>query len=708
MDKEYNFEKEIDGVNYSYNIGKYASQAGGAVLAKAGETVVLSVATMAKEIKEETDFFPLTVDYMEKMYAAGKIPGGFFKRGGRSSDYEVLRSRLIDRSIRPLFPKHMRNEVQVICYVLSSDGENQPDILAINATSLALCISEIPFNGPVASVRIGRVADKFITNSPFTIEDETLLDLVVAKTRKAIVMVEGGAKEISLDLISEAFSYADLRNDEFLSFQEEVLSQIPVKEKIVIPEPVLMDDIMKATEEYLINRIDNALFNPIKQQRENAVENLKEEMHLELDPLFPERSSELNLAFDKFVSDYVRKKIILENKRPDGREADEIRPISIDVGILPRVHGSGLFKRGQTQVLTLVTLGAKGEGQLVEGLLEEELKHYMHYYNFPPFSVGEVKPMRGPGRREIGHGALAERALLSVVPTEEEFPYTIHVVSEVLESNGSSSMASVCGSTLALMDAGIPIKAPVAGIAMGLITNEDSYKILTDIQGVEDSTGDMDFKVAGTSKGITALQMDVKTEKINLEIIKEGLIKANKAYLFVLDKIQEVISAPRKNLSKYAPRMQIIRINPEKIGDLIGPQGKVIRKIIEDTKAKIDIESDGRVFISAPNEESINEALEDIKDITEDIEIGHIYKGRVVSIRDYGAFIELKKGKEGLLHISQISYKRIPTVESVLKVGQEVTVKVIGIDDIGRVSLTMKGFSPTENNPTENNNDTQE
>ncbi len=704
MDKEYNIEREIEGVKYSFNIGKLANQASGAVLARAGETVVLSVVTMSKEINEETDFFPLTVDYMERMYAAGKIPGGFFKRGGKSSDYVILKSRLIDRSIRPLFPKHMKNEVQVICYVLSADNENQPDILAINATSLALCISEIPFNGPVSAVRIGRVDDKFITNSSFTVEDETLLDLVVARTRKSIVMVEAGANEIPLDLMVEAFSYADSKNDEFLNFHEEILSQLPLKEKIVIQEPILMDDIKKATEDYLIDKIENALFNPVKQQRENAVENLKQDLHLELDPLFPERIGEIDLAFDKFVYDYVRRKIVLENKRPDGRAVDEIRPISIEVGLLPRVHGSGLFKRGQTQVLTLVTLGAKGEGQLVEGLLEEEFKHYMHYYNFPPFSVGEVRPLRGPGRREVGHGALAERALLPVVPTEDEFPYTIHVVSEVLESNGSSSMASVCGSTLALMDAGIPIKAPVAGIAMGLITNEDTYKILTDIQGVEDATGEMDFKVAGTTEGITALQMDVKTEKVNLQIIREGLEKASKAYLFILDKIKEVIPAPRQNLSKYAPRMEIMKINPEKIGELIGPQGKVIKKIIEDTGAKIDIEPDGKVFISAPNEASINAALDAIKDITEDIEIGHIYKGKIINIRDYGAFIELKKGKEGLLHISQISYKRIPSVESILKVGQEVTVKVIGIDDLGRISLTMKGLSETENNENNENN----
>lgn len=701
MNNEYNFSKEIDGIVYSYSIGKLATQASGSVLVRAGDTVVLSTVGVSKEAKEDTDFFPLTVDYLEKMYAAGKIPGGFFKRGGRLSDYEILKSRLIDRSIRPLFPKHMRNEVQVICYVLSSDGENQPDILAINATSLALCISEIPFNGPVSAVRVGSIDGKFITNSSFVIENLTMLDLVVAKTRKSIVMVEVGSKEIREDTMVEAFAFSNLANDQFLSFQEEILSGVPLKEKIVIPEPIFSEDAKKAVEDYLNDKIENTLFNPVKQQRENDVDNLKKEMHLAIDPIFTDRSSELDLAFEKYVSNYVRKKILLDNKRPDGREADEIRPISIEIGFLPRVHGSGLFKRGQTQVLTLATLGSKGEGQLVEGLLEEELKHYMHYYNFPPFSVGEVRPFRGPGRREIGHGALAERALLPVVPSEEEFPYTIHVVSEVLESNGSSSMASVCGSTLALMDSGVPIKAPVAGIAMGLITDENSYKILTDIQGVEDATGDMDFKVAGTKDGITALQMDVKTEKINLEIIKEGLEKARKARLYILSKIEEVISKPRENLSLYAPRMQMIKIKQDKIGELIGPQGKVIRKIIEETGAKIDIEPDGKVFVSAPNEKSINEALDAIKDITEDVEVGRVYKGRVASIRDYGAFVELKKGKDGLLHISQISNKRIDKVEDILKVGQEVLVKVIGIDDLGRVSLTMKSITDTNNNKDE-------
>jgi polyribonucleotide nucleotidyltransferase len=692
MDKEYCFEKTIEGVKYSFCSGKFANQASAAVSAQAGDTIVLSVVTMSKEVKEDIDFFPLTVDYMERMYAAGKIPGGFFKRGGRSSDYEILKSRLIDRSIRPLFPKYMRNDVQIICYVLSSDGINQPDVLAINATSLALCISEIPFHGPVSAVRIGMVNNEFICNIPFSKDDNSVLDLVIAETKKSIVMVESGAMQLTEEVMLDAFTYAAKINNEFTDFQDEIISSIPVKEKVVISEPVIDEEIKTSVDTYLKNKIDNVLFNPVKQQRENAVDNLKKDLLLELEEKFPEQNDKIEIAFEKYVSAYVRQKIVLEDKRPDGRSTDEIRPITIEIGLLPRVHGSGMFKRGQTQVLTLVTLGAKGEGQLVEGLLDEEFKHYMHYYNFPPFSVGEVRPLRGPGRREVGHGALAERALLQMVPNEDDFPYTIHVVSEILESNGSSSMASVCGSTLALMDAGVPIKAPVAGIAMGLITDGDKYKILTDIQGVEDSTGDMDFKVAGTVNGITALQMDVKLEKIGLDIIKEGLEKAKKARLFILGKITDIISKPRENLSMYAPRIQIIKINPEKIGELIGPQGKVIKKIIEITGAKIEIEPDGKVFISAPNQTSIEAALAEIKEITDDVEIGKVYKGKVLVIRDYGAFVELKKGKDGLLHISQISDKRISNVEEVLSLGQEVLVKVIKIDELGRVSLTMKGI----------------
>lgn len=690
---EFNYEKDINGVVYRFNIGKLANQAGGAVLVSAGETMVLVSATMSQE-KKEVDFFPLTVDYMEKMYAAGKIPGGFFKRGGRPTDFEILKSRLIDRPIRPLFPKYMRNDVQVIAYVLSADTENQPDILAIQGASLALCISDIPFDGPVSAVRIGKVGKEFIVNTPFSQDENSDLDLIVAETKKSVVMVESKANGITEEDMLEAFQIAKEKNKLFIEFQQEVLDQYPKKkEKLSISEPSIDEEVSIAVSTFLSTRIEEALFNFNKQQRENAVSNLQKEMEATLSEKFEGKESDLNLAFEEFVDLYVRKKIVLENKRPDGRKADEIRPISMEVGLLPRVHGSGLFKRGQTQVMSLVTLGSKGEGQLIEGLSEEETKHYMHYYNFPPFSVGEVRPMRGAGRREIGHGALAERALLPVIPSEDDFPYTIHVVSEVLESNGSSSMASVCGSTISLMDAGVPIKSPVAGIAMGLFSTDGSHKILTDIQGVEDATGDMDFKVAGTKSGITALQMDVKTQIITIEIIKEGLTQAKGARMFLLEKIENVIPSYRINLSQYAPRLTVIQIKPEKIGELIGPQGKNIKKIIEETGVKIDIEPDGKVYITSPDEEHMRLACLAVNAITEEAELEKIYKGKVVGIREFGAFIEIIKGKDGLVHISEISQQRVNKVEDVLKIGQEVMVKVIRIDNDGKVSLTMKGLN---------------
>lgn len=690
---EFNYEKEIDGVQYRFNIGKMANQAGGSVLASAGETMVLVAVTMSAE-KKDVDFFPLTVDYMEKMYAAGKIPGGFFKRGGRPTDFEILKSRLMDRPLRPLFPKHLRNDVQIIAYVLSSDSENQPDVLAIQAASLALCISNIPFDGPVSAVRIGKTEDGFILNTPISKEEKSDLDLIVAETVKSVVMVESKANEISEEDMVEAFRVAREKNKLFIDFQLAVLDSYPnKKEKVIVPEPIIPEDANEAVSEYLEHRIEEALFSTNKQQRENAVSNLQKDLNEALAEKFEERQADLDLAFEKYVDLYVRKKIVSENKRPDGRKADEIRPITMEVGLLPRVHGSGLFKRGQTQVLSLVTLGSKGEGQLIEGLSEEETKHYMHYYNFPPFSVGEVRPMRGAGRREIGHGALAERALLPVIPTEDDFPYTIHVVSEVLESNGSSSMASVCGSTISLMDAGIPIKAPVAGIAMGLFSNESAYKILTDIQGVEDATGDMDFKVAGTKKGITALQMDVKTQIISIDIIQEGLEQAKGARFFILEKIENCIPSVRGNLSQYAPRLTVIQIKPEKIGELIGPQGKNIKKIIEETGVKIDIEPDGKVYITSPDEEHMRLACLAVGAVTEEAELGKTYKGRVVSIREFGAFVEIIKGKDGLVHISEISSQRVNKVEDVLKIGQEVLVKVIRIDGDGKVSLTMKGLN---------------
>jgi polyribonucleotide nucleotidyltransferase len=687
---ELNFEKTIRGVNYSVNVGKMANQASAAVLIKAGETVVLCCATISKEPRAEIDFFPLTVDYMEKMYAAGKIPGGFFKRGGRPTDYEILKSRLVDRPLRPMFPHYLRNEVQIMCYVLSSDGVHQGDVLAIQGASIALSISEIPFRGPVSAVRVGMRDGQFVINETPIADQEDLLDMVIAENDHSLLMVECGAKELTEDQITQAFHVAHQANQEFLAFQEEFIRAANPKAKLEIQEPVISEEAVKAVESYLSSRIDDALFNPNKLQRENAVSQLKKDMMTALEADFETLKADLDLAFENYIEAYVRKKIVVENIRPDGRKTDEVRPINIEIGLLPRVHGSGLFRRGQTQVLSLVTLGAKGEGQLIEGLYEEEVKHYMHYYNFPSFSVGETRPNRGPGRREVGHGALAERALMPVIPSEEDFPYTIHVVSEVLESNGSSSMASVCGSTLALMDAGVPVSSGVAGIAMGLITEGSQYRILTDIQGVEDATGDMDFKVAGTRKGITALQMDIKNDMITLDIVAEGLIQAKTARLHILDKMEKEIETPRENLSQYAPRLQVIQIRTDKIGELIGPQGKVIKKIIEETGVKIDIEPDGKVYITAPDEQRMLLAVDAVHAVIDDIEIGKLYKGKVVNIREFGAFVEIQRGKDGLLHISQISQQRINKVEDVLHLGQELMVKVIGIDDQGRVSLSMK------------------
>ncbi len=687
---ELNFQKTLHGVNYAVNVGKMANQASASVLIRAGDTLVLSCVTMAKEPREEISFFPLTVDYMEKMYAAGKIPGGFFKRGGRPTDYEILKSRLVDRPLRPLFPDYLRNEVQIMCYVLSSDGIHSGDILAIQGASIALSISEIPFNGPVSAVRVGLKNDQWVINELPSSENDDTLDMVVAQNHQSILMVECGAKELAEEKIAQAFQEAHRANKDFLQFQEEFIKAAHPKEKIVIHAPETPADAKEAVDKYLSSKIEDTLFNPNKLQRENAVSQLKKDLLMELESTFEERKSDLELAFDDYIEAYVRRKIVKENMRPDGRKVDEVRPLTMEVGLLPRVHGSGLFRRGQTQVLSLVTLGSKGEGQLIEGLYDEEIKHYMHYYNFPAFSVGETRPNRGPGRREVGHGALAERALIPVIPPEEDFAYTIHVVSEVLESNGSSSMASVCGSTLALMDAGVPVSSGVAGIAMGLISEGDEYRILTDIQGVEDATGDMDFKVAGTRKGITALQMDVKKDMISLEIIEEGLEQAKKARLHILDQMEQAIQKPRENLSRYAPRLKVLQIKTDKIGDLIGPQGKVIKKIIEETEAKIDIEPDGKVYVTSPDEQRMILALDAIHAVIDDIEVGKLYKGKVVNIREFGAFVEIQRGKDGLLHISQISHQRINKVEDVLQMGQEVMVKVIGIDEQGRISLSMK------------------
>jgi len=687
---------KIAGQEITVTTGKVAQQAGGSVMVQLGGTVVLATAVVAEKERPDIDFFPLVVDYFDKMYAAGKIPGGFFKRGGRPSDQEILRSRLIDRPLRPLFPKHFRRDVQIVVSTLSSDGENIPDFLGIIGASCALTISDAPFEGPLAAVRIGLIDGELVVNPTVTMLQKSTLDLVVAGTNDAIMMVEGGATQVDEETVAKAMELAQASFADIIALQMELQKEIG-KPKIVVPPPEIDPEVLQLVHEELFKKGDEKLFNPDKAQRESASGEFENEIKALVQEKLPEKTSNFGLIFEKELKSFVRDRIVIQGKRPDGRKTNEIRRISMEVGTLPMTHGSAIFLRGQTQVLSVTTLGAKDEGQLVEGLYEEEIKHYMHYYNFPPFSVGEVRPLRGPSRRDIGHGNLAERSLVPLVPTEEEFPYTIQVFSEVLESNGSSSMASVCCSSLSLMDAGVPLKAPVAGIAMGLITSNDKIAILTDIQGVEDALGDMDFKVAGTTEGITGLQMDIKIKGIDMNIIRRALAQAREARMFILGLMKQCLPEPRPELSPNAPRVYTMAIDTEKIREVIGPGGKVIKKIIEDTGCKIDIEQDGRVFITAPNEEAGMKAKGIISEITEDVTVGKIYLGRVTGIRDFGAFVDIGKGgKEGLLHISEIANYRVAKVEDELKIGQEVMVKVKKIDETGRISLTRKGLLETD------------
>ncbi len=680
-------------------VGKVAQQASGSCLVQMGGTIVLATAVIAKSEKDNIDFFPLTVDYTEKLYSAGKIPGGFFKRGGRPSEQEILRSRMIDRPLRPLFPKHMRREVQIIVNTLSSDMEHASDILGIIGASCALTVSEIPFDGPIAAVRIGYRDGGYIVN-PSTSELENLdLEIIIAGTENSIMMVESGANEVSEEIILGAMELAKKSMADVIQVQKELAAKIN-KEKIAVPPIDIDPELKQFVHDEVFSKGDDLLFNPNKGQRENATDDFAAELKKVVAEKWPELIGQFGECFDKVIKEFIRDRIVVKGLRPDGRKTTEIRPINMEVGTLPQTHGSGLFSRGQTMVLSVAVLGAKDEGQLVEGLYEEEVKHYMHYYNFPPFSVGECRPQRGPSRRDIGHGFLAERSLQKLVPGEEDFPYSIQVFSEVLESNGSSSMASVCGSSLALMDAGVPIKAPAAGIAMGLITKDDQFQILTDIQGVEDAMGDMDFKVAGTEKGITGLQMDIKIKGLSMEIVKKALAQAKVARLDILGQMKKVIPEPRPELSPNAPRVITVVIDTEKIREIIGPGGKVIKKIVEDTGCKIDIEQDGRVFITAPTVEHGNKARDAILEITEDAQVGKIYLGRVTSMRDFGAFVDIGKGgKEGLLHISEIADHRVAKVEDELKIGQEIMVKVKKIDETGRISLTRKGLIDSSRPP---------
>lgn len=685
----YEESEEIAGRTLTIGTGRVAWQAGGAVTVTYGETVVLATATASKEPRPNVDFFPLTVDYEEKLYAAGKIPGGYIKREGRPSTESVLVSRLTDRPLRPLFPKGFRNDVQVVLTPLSVDQVNDPDILAINGASAALSVSDIPFYGPIGAVRVGYVAGQIVVNPTVEQLEHSELDLIMAATRDAVVMVEAGASEVSEDIILEALATGQKAILPILDLQERLAAQAG-KEKRVFPLKTTPEELTLALREYIGTRLHDNLVHEIKQDRTSAVDALEDEVkaHFADQGWEPDQ---VTAAYESLVKKVTREMILRENTRPDGRSRTEIRPLSVEVGVLPRVHGSGLFSRGQTQALSVATLGSSSDEQIIDGLGPNQRKRYLHHYNFPSYSTGETKPTRGPGRREIGHGMLAERALEAVIPSQEEFPYTIRVVSEILSSNGSTSMAATTGSTLAMMDAGVPLKAPVSGIAMGLITGENGeYAILTDIQGVEDALGDMDFKVTGTRDGVTAIQMDIKVQGLTQEIMAEALAQARDARLIILDKMAEVIPSPRKELSEYAPRITRIMINPDKIGTVIGPGGKMIRKIIEESKAQIDIEDDGSVFVASLSQEASQKAIDMIRGLTAEVEVGRQYKGTVKRIMDFGAFVEVLPGKEGLVHISQLATHRVNRVEDVVQVGDPLEVKVTGIDSMGRINLSHR------------------
>lgn len=707
MDKKV-FELDFYGRKIVVEHGQVAKQADGAVLVRYGDTVVLSTAVVSKSANLLSDFFPLMVLYQEKLYSVGKIPGGFIKREGRPTDAATLAARMIDRPLRPLFPEDFKNEVQIVNTVLSVDQDNSPELTALFGSSLATCISKIPFNGPVAAVKVGRVDGKFVINPTVEQSEKSDIDLTVAGTKDAINMVEAGAREASEDDMLEALMFGHEAIKKLIAFEEEVISAIGV-EKMEYEKLEITDELRSEVDSIVRDRLDKALRIKDKLEKYSAIDNLEEEVIEKYkseneDTMKPEELKELltkvALIFHGIEYELFRNIVVKEKTRADGRKMDEIRPLSTDIDLLPRCHGSALFTRGQTQSLATVTLGALGEHQILDGLGIEDAKRFMLHYNFPPFSVGETGRYGAPGRREIGHGALGERALSYVIPSEEEFPYTIRVVSEILESNGSSSQATICAGTMALMAAGVPIKKPVAGIAMGLITHEDDYTILTDIQGMEDHLGDMDFKVAGTRDGITALQMDIKIDGINREILKEALAQAKKARFEILDVIEKQIDKPREDVSKYAPKTEVFMINPDKIKDVIGRGGEMITKIIlecsnvntvNDINAvKVDLEDDGGVIIYHTDRDVINKTADRIKDIAREVEIGKTYTCRVVSIQDFGIFVELWPGCEGLIHVSQLDTKRVDKPSDLFKVGDEVIAIATGYDKKGKLNLSRK------------------
>lgn len=683
------FSTELGGRPLTIETGKIAKQANGSVLIRYGETAVVVAVTGTDTPREGVDFFPLTVDFEEKMYAVGKIPGGFLRREGRPPETAILTSRLIDRPIRPMFPDGYHNDVQIVATAVSVDPDNAPDIPAMIGASCALSISDIPFEGPIAGVRVGRVDGKFIINPTLEQAAVSEMNVAVAGTKEAILMVEAGAKEVSEQLMLDAILFGHEEIKKLVAFQEQIQAEVG-KPKMEFTPYVPPEALSKEIMEYGEPKIHDALMDPDKLHRDKMVSETKEAILEHFVELYPESEIDIAHIVQKLVKKVFRHIITHDKIRPDGRALDEVRPISCEVGLLARPHGCSLFTRGQTQVLNCLALAPLREAQTLDGLGTELTKRYIHHYNFPPYSVGETKPLRSPGRREIGHGALAERALLPVIPSEEEFPYTIRLVSEVLESNGSSSMASTCASTLSLMDAGVPIKAPVSGVAMGLVKEGDDITILTDIQGLEDANGDMDFKVAGTEKGITAIQMDIKIDGINRQIFEQALEQARKGRAYILGKMLECIPAPRPSLKEHAPKITTLKINPDKIKDVIGPGGKVIKKITEESGAKIDIEEDGTVYVAAADQASANKAIEAINAITAEPEIGKIYTGKVTRLMNFGAFVEFMPGREGLVHISQLAKERVEKVEDVVNVGDEIVVKLVEIDAKGRMNLSRK------------------
>lgn len=688
---EKSFRMELAGRSLIVETGKMAKQASGAVLVRYGETVVLVTSTASKEAREGMDFFPLTVDYEEKMYAVGKMPGGFLRREGRPGNSAILNARLIDRPIRPLFDKRCRNDIHVMATVLSVDYDNAPELCGMLGASASLGISDIPWDGPIAGVRVGCVDGKFVINPTQEQLKVSTLNITVAGSETAILMVEGGAQEAPEEDVLDAIMFGHETIKELVAVQKKIIEEVgKPKRTLIFPE--IPEEIKTAIYAYAERPLKEAIFNPDKLTREAHMEEVRKEAEAHFKEIYPENGSDIAECLNHLTKEIVRHMISVDKIRPDGRALDEIRPISCEVGLLPRVHGSALFTRGQTQALTITTLAPMSETQIIDDLTQETEKRYIHQYNFPSYSVGETKSSRGPGRREIGHGALAERALIPVIPTVEEFPYAIRVVSEILESNGSSSQASVCGSTMSLMNAGVPIKAPVAGIAMGLVNEGEHFTVLTDIQGMEDALGDMDFKVAGTAKGITAIQMDIKIHGLSREILLAALQQAQKGRMFILGKMAECIDKPAEHLSPYAPKIITLTIPVDRIRDVIGSGGKIINKIISETGVKMDVEEDGHVYIATPDEEAAQRAKKWVEELTHEVQVGETYLGKVTRLMKFGVFVEILPGKEGMVHVSQLATRRVEKPEDVVHEGDEIMVKVTEIDDKGRINLSRKAL----------------